>query len=848
MLEEKCIELIAREVSSTPARVMAAIELLDGGATIPFIAKFRKDAVGNLNEAKLEAVQEARNHYTGVTARRKSVLDAIEKLGKLTDELRARIDACTSKEALDDVFLPFKAKRGAKAQIAEERGLEPLADFIMKQLPGLQNVDEFAEAFVKTERSVSSVEEALEGARHILSERFTVEAEARTLMRDYMLKEGVLTCKATKNASGTKTRYESLYDLSEPISRITPAKFLSILRGLKEGFLRVDVTIDEVHMFNILLDRYLQDPNSIFGPHIRLALSEAYARHLRPAVEKEVFEVAKKRASDEVIKTCCETARNHLMAAPAGAIPVMGVLPEGKGLCNVVAVGGDGAFLESSKAAFAAPAPVEGQEQEAPPAADEVIPALIQKHGIRAIAVGTGSGARDIAKSINELLGRVKICGVHVVMMTAGPAAAYAASRGAREEFPELDTPAREGVSLARRLQDPLTELVKVEPRGMGLGQQQYDVNQKQLRDALFSTIVSCVNRVGVDVNRASVDMLRYVNGLQAAAAQKLVEKRTEIGGFKSRAQLQEVDGIGPKVYEQCAGFLRILDGENPLDAIAIHPDFYGVVERMAQAAGVAAADLIGSEENLAKIDAAQFDPDGVGAATLTDIRRELADPRHDPRGAHRPARFKEGIPSLDSIQEGTETEGVVTNVADFGAFVDIGVPQEGLIHLSELSNRFVKNPRDVVKPGDVIKVKVIKIDRDKDTPRISLSAKALLPQIPRRRPTAKPAEPGAEGAAAAPVPDEGGRPQRSRRPEGARPGRDESEEARRARPQRTERRDRGREGGRDRERPPRDSRSSQRPARGREDTRGQSFGDTGGALNTLLADQLASLRDKFKS
>jgi uncharacterized protein len=405
----------------------------------------------------------------------------------------------------------------------------------------------------------------------------------------------------------------------------------------------------------------------------------------------------------------------------------------------------------------------------------------------------------------------------------------------------------REAVSLARRLQDPLSELVKVEPRAMGLGQQQYDVNQKELRDALFSTLVSCVSRVGADLNRAPVDLLRYISGLQMGTAQKLVEKRQEINGFKSRAQMMEVDGIGPKVFEQCAGFLRVIGGDNPLDATAVHPELYGVVERVAQGVGVPISDFIGSEENIAKVDAAVFEGDGLGPMTLADLRRSLLEPGHDPRGTYRPSRFREGIARIETLQEGSETEGVVTSVADFGAFVDVGVQHDGLVHLSEISNRFVKDPREVVKVGDVVKVKVTKIDKDKDPPRISLSIKALQPRPVRRRPAPEPAaEARPDVSRGAPHPEEPAGAQRPRRAEPGRRGRDEREETSRPRPARADRSDR------DRERAPRggdrSSRPSRNPTRPREDKRVQNFGDAGGQLNTQLADQLAALRDKIKS
>jgi len=855
MIEEKYLELIAADVRSKPAHVAAAIELLDGGATIPFIARYRKDAVGNLSETQLGAVQEYRNQFTGLMNRSKAILDNLVKQDKLTDELRAKIEACSDKTSLEDLYLPFKVKRGAKAMIAEEHGLAPLADFIMKQLPGLQNIDEFAEAFVKPERSVSSVEEALEGARHVLAERFTMESQARALMRDFMLKEGLLTSRATKNAEGAnaKSRFQAFHDFSEPLNKIAAPRVLAILRGLKEGILRVDIAMDEVRMFNILLDRYLTDPNSIFGAHIRLALNEAYARHLRPSIEKEVLEIVKKRANDEVIRTCCETARSILLAPPAGQVAVMGVAPEQKTACRLSVIDGSGLFLESQKVAFR-PGAAADEGHEGVQTADEVIPGIIQKHGVRAVVVGTGSGARDVAKSINEILGRARVRGVYVVLVSAGPASAYAASQAAREEFPDLDAPAREALSLARRLQDPLAELVKVEPRSMGLGQQQYDVNHKQLRDALSATIVSCVSRVGAELNKAPVDILRYVNGIQMGTAQNVAAKRKELDGFRSRAQLMDVDGIGPKVYEQCAGFLRVTGGDNPLDATGIHPEAYEIVEQMAQSIGVSVSDLIGNNENVAKVDFVAFQGAGRGLLTLADIRSELLKAGHDPRGTYRPPRFRDGIASVETLQEGVETEGVVTSVTDFGAFADVGVQHDGLIHLSELSTRFVKNPHDVVKVGDIVKVKIIKIDKDKETPRISLSIKATQPRPVRRRPVAEQrTEPKPDGMSRSPRTEETAAAERPRRSEEVRRTRDEScagrtiderEERPRARPPRTERRDR------DRERVARDSgpsRPPRRPERSRDATRVHNFGDTSGQLNTQLADQLAALREKFK-
>jgi len=847
MIEVPFVEHIATALSArrpdiTSEQVSAAIALLNGGATIPFVARYRKDAVGHLDETQLEFVLERSRYFTGIANRRKTILEAINKQGKLTEELRQLIEQCADRVVLEELYLPFKAKRHTKATVAEEQGLAPLADFILKQLPGLQSVEEFAEAFIRPERSISSPEEALEGARYILAERFALDAEVRALMREFILREGAICARATKNAEGGKTKYEAYYSFAEPLATLSAPRLLAVLRGEREGFLRVDVNIDDVKMFNILLDRFLTDSNSVFGAHIRLALNEAYARHLRPSIESEVLETVRKRADDEVVRICRENAWNILLTAPAGPIPVMGVLPSAVEAATIAVIDGRGGLQEHQTLVLR-------ESADGTQAAKQALGALLDKHAIRAVVIGSGGGGRETARFVNSLLTKIPHKGVCTVLLNESPASVYATSRLAREEFPDLEPPLRAAISLGRRFQDPLAELVKIEPRSIGIGPHQYDVNQKQLREGLFNTVVACVNRVGMDANTASVSLLRYVSGMQMGTAQNLVAEREKRSGFTSRAQLTEVDGIGPKVFEQCAGFLRVSGAQNPLDATGIHPEAYPLVERIAQSLDVPVAQLIGNAELIGKVDFAAFQSDGFGPFAIEDLRNELLKPAQDPRGPFRPPRFREGLTPVENLQEGNDTEGVVTNVTEFGAFVDIGAQQDGLVHLSELSTRFVKDPHEVINVGDVVRVKVIKVD--KETPRISLSIKALLVRS-RRRPMPRPpaqAQPDDE-ARRWPLARAHGdglpSPKKPRR-EGTRtrPGEDgEGRKPRAARPQR-------REHTRALDVEPKPERRPARPTKraggGGESQRVHNYGHTGSPLNTLLADQLAALRDKFK-
>ena len=646
-----------------------------------------------------------------------------------------------------------------------------------------------------------------------------------------------------------KNRFEAFYHFSEPLKSLSNAKLLAILRGVRMGVLRMDLVIDDENMMTRLTAQYVKEAGSIFEPFLRAAVEDAYKRLLRPASENEVVERARERADEEIIQGLRESVEEALMAPGAGPIPVMGVDPGPRTGCKLAVLDENGAFLESAVLNLTEP---EANLEEA----EKAFLALVEKHGVRGIAISSGLGARDVARFVNGALKKSNNKRVFFMFVNHPGATLYASSKAAQLEFPDLDPAVRGAISLARKFQDPMTELLKQEPRNIITGQFVHDVNPRRLRDLFSKTFVSCVNRVGADINKAPVEVLRYICGFQLGTAQNIVEFRAKNGGFKSRAQLTEVSGIGDKTYEQCAGFLRIVGGENPLDATNTHPEAYPIVEKIAESAALPLNRIIGNREVLAKINPADFATEAVGPVAVNDILNDLLRARRDPRPEFRVPRFLDGVYDIQDLEEGVEVEGVITHVTDYGAFVDIGVRQDGLIHLSELANRFVRNPRDIVQVGDIVRVKVTKVD--KDSRRVSLSRKALLNQTPPppRRPQPRPADTGAasDAGAAAPSPEEDSARRRAPRREG------DPREAQ-GPPRRRERRDEGdsrdrRPGAPNRERGERD-RGDSAGAR-RSDKRDRKpgprsgkaavvvHGDGGSLGNTQLADQLAALREKL--
>lgn len=834
MIEAKFVERIAQETGIKAEQAAAAIPLFDKGATVPFVARYRKDVTGNLNEDVLESIQERNAYFIALTNRRNAVLENIEKEGKMTDELRTAIGDVYDQTALEDLYLPFRKQRRTKASMARDQGLEPLADFVWDQRTDGPSLEEFANSFVDSSKSISSPEEALLGAQYILSERVAADPFARGLLRKEMLEKGALSTRSTKNAEEGKTKFEAYYAYTEALSKIPSHRLLAVLRGVRMGILRMDVLVEDEAVLEKLVSHYLK-PDSIYHEAIRVVVEDAYRRLLRPAIENEVISLVRAQADDEAVKTFREGAEHLLLSPRAGSVAVLGVDPGTKSGCKLAVVRSTGEFAEEATICLEGP-----DKNEA--AAEETVIALLERNGVHAIAVSNGAGLRDMANFFRKALEKHGRRNDFVAYVSEAGASVYSTSKLGREEFPDLDVGVRGAISIARRLQDPLAELVKIEPKSIGAGQYQHDVNQRRLREGLTRTVEYCVNRVGADLNTAPVELLRYVSAIQIGTAQNIVAFRNENGPFKNRRQLLEVSGIGEKTYEQCAGFLRICGGEQPLDATHIHPEAYPIIEKMAAQLGITVEALVGNHDALRKLDFDSFAAGEIGRWTLADIRQELFRPGRDPRHPFQAPRFLENVHSFEQVEPGMEMDGVVTNVTSFGAFVDIGVHQDGLIHLSELSRRFVNDPHKVVHPGDVIRVRVVKVD--KASRRISLSHKAAVASMgdrPRPSVRPRPAAPSAEETAPAAARTQERTP---RAYDGERPSRGRD----------ADRTPRERDGAR----PPR-RRDDNRPSRDQEQRKPAPRGNAKPkaplavsqpavqeGLNTLLADQLAALKEKF--
>jgi transcriptional accessory protein Tex/SPT6 len=875
-LDQPILARISGDAGVQPHQAQATIALLDQQSTIPFIARYRKEVTGNLDEVQIRTISERHEYYKELLSRRETILNSISEQGKLTDELKAQLLACYDRNELEDLYLPYKPKRKTKAGAAIEKGLEPLAKFIWDQVPGETSVDDLAESFINSERGVPSRAEALEGALHIVAEWISEDLEIRKALRRMTLDEAVVVSKLTKAYEGQKTKYDMYRDFREAISKIPSHRMLAIRRGFKEQILAFSIESDAEKALRLISQHVIKDANSAFAPFLQTALRDSYDRLLSQGIQTEVRALLRDRSDSEAIKVFESNLASLLLAPPAGPMVVLGIDPGLRTGCKVAVVNETGKFLE-----HATIYPTEPRKDIA--GAESTLYRLTQKHQVQAIAIGNGTGSRETDLFVRGFLGKYKSGesfrllgkngsgsekmppvshalpsenahqvsaegflpstleasaesavserkeGVEQIGQSAespvrseltapsgdrtnellveqGPfgdisvsletnfspekslvamepgdafekesrslaashselqdgsgdaaasspiaeadhqltserhaifstivnesgASVYSASEGARREFPRLDLTVRGAVSIARRLQDPLAELVKIHPKSIGVGQYQHDVEQKRLKRGLEGTVESCVNRVGVDLNTASFELLRYVSGINQKLAKTIVEHRDVHGRFRSRSQLASLDGFGTKTYEQAAGFLRIKGGENPLDATAVHPESYEIVSRMAASLGLATAELIENSRMIEKLDLSQFS-DEKGLFTLNDIKQELLKPGRDPRDQFAVPAFREDVNEVSDLKEGMVLEGTVSNVTNFGAFVDIGVHQDGLVHVSELSNRFVKDPREAVHVGEIVKVKVIAVDVAMK--RISLSMKALLPQPPK--------------------------------------------------------------------------------------------------------------------
>ncbi len=706
---------ISAELGVSLKSLSATISLLDEGAAVPFIARYRKEVTGNLDEVQIRSIQEKLEYFRELEDRRRTVLRSIEEQGQLTPELRARILAVLDRNELEDLYLPFKPKRRTKASIAREKGLEPLARYLWEQKITGVPLGRFAATFVNAEKEVPSADEALAGARHIVAEWIAENAELRKGIRRMMTDHGMVASRAIEGVEDPERKYHMYADYREPVSRIPSHRMLAVRRGAKEGFLTFEIQMEAAPPVAWLTNRVLRTRGD-WTPHLEQAVADSYERLLNPSIQTEVRLELKDRSDEEAIRVFRQNLENLLLAAPAGMMGVLAIDPGIRTGCKLAVVDDTGRFLES-----AVIYPLEPRKDLA--GAMQTLSGLIARHHVRALAIGNGTGSREVSAFVRDFLRQAALAGVFSVVVSEAGASVYSASDIARQEFPDLDLTIRGAISIARRLQDPLAELVKIDPKAIGVGQYQHDVDQRKLLQGLEATVESCVNRVGVDLNTASFALLRHVAGIKERAAEKIVEYRNTHGRFRSRVEVMAVSGFGPKTFEQAAGFLRIRGGENPLDMTAVHPESYEVVGRMAQSLGVSVPDLIGRPELLDSVKLEAFRTATVGDYTLADIREELRRPGRDPRDKFAAPEWRDDVKDIADLKIGMLLEGVVTNVTNFGAFVDVGVHHDGLVHVSELANRFVKDPHEVVKAGQVVRVQVMSADAK--TRRIALSMRA---------------------------------------------------------------------------------------------------------------------------
>ncbi len=713
-LDASFIPRLSTELNIAPRQVLAVAKLLFEGSTIPFIARYRKEVTGNLDEVQIGKIQERLEYYKDLEERRTTILDSIGQQGKLTDDLKAKILACTTKNALEDLYLPFKPKRRTRAMIAREKGLEALADLILQQ-PVSGSADEAAKAFVNAEKKVASGEEALSGARDIVAETVSENAEIRAFTRQWFAANGVVVSEAVKEATQQPTKFEQYYDFKEKAADIPSHRYLAIRRGENEGVLKRSFSVDADPVLKRMGEMMKVNDRSPFAVHLRTAIEDSYKRLISPSVETDVSVDLKMKADRAAVEIFAKNLRNLLLAAPLGGRPVIAVDPGIRTGCKVAALDGTGKFLANTTLYLS-----QGDRAEMEARID--LAKLIAKHQPAAIAVGNGTAGRETEAFIRDTLKKANIKNVMVIQVNESGASIYSASEVARDEFPDLDVTVRGAISIGRRLQDPLAELVKIDPKSIGVGQYQHDVYQPLISQKLEDVVVSCVNHVGVELNTASAFLLARVSGVGNSLAKKIVAYRDKSGAFTSRAGLLKVPSLGPKAFEQAAGFLRLRQGDHPLDASAVHPERYALVAKMAKDLGVALKDLVGNKDLADKIEIRKYVSAEVGEPTLRDIIAELKKPGRDPRETFEAPCFRDDVNTMEDLKPGMELMGIVTNVTAFGAFVDVGVHQDGLVHVSALSDRYITDPAEVVQAGDRIKVWVIDVDIPRK--RIALSAK----------------------------------------------------------------------------------------------------------------------------
>ncbi len=709
---EQFSQMIADALKLPVHRVENTLKLLQGGATIPFISRYRKEATGGLDEVQISEISSRYEKLLELSKRKETIQSTIESLGKLTDDLRRRIDGCWDATELEDIYLPYKPKRKTRAEAARQKGLEPLAAWLMLQRGNA--LDAYVKNFVKGE--VKNEEDALKGARDIIAEQVNEDEQARNQIRHQFSRQAVISAKVVKGKETDEAaaKYRDYFDFSEPLKRCSSHRLLAIRRGEAEGILKVSITpSDETECTDRLERRFVRGNNEC-SRQVCEAVNDAYKRLLKPAIETEFAALSKEKADDEAIRVFAGNLRQLLLAPPLGQKRVLGIDPGFRTGCKVVCLDAQGTLLHN-EAIY--PHPPKSEYQ----LAGRKLVKLVEQYRIEAIAIGNGTASRETEQFVTSQRFDREI---QVFVVSEDGASIYSASKTARDEFPDYDVTVRGAVSIGRRLMDPLAELVKIDAKSIGVGQYQHDVDQTKLKEALDQTVESCVNLVGVNVNTASSHLLTYVSGLGPVLAKNIVDYRTANGPFRSRRELLKVPRMGAKAFEQCAGFLRIPHAENPLDNSSVHPESYPIVERMAADLHCSVSDLIANRELRSRISPEKYVTDTVGLPTLTDILQELEKPGRDPRQKIQVFEFDKNVRTIDDVQEGMVLPGIVTNITNFGCFVDLGIKEKGLIHVSQLADRFVSDPTTVVSIHQHVRVRVIGVDRERK--RIALTMKSM--------------------------------------------------------------------------------------------------------------------------
>ncbi|MFH0758531.1 MAG: Tex family protein [Bacteroidota bacterium] len=702
-------DIIAQRVGIPVRQVKNTVELLEEGATIPFISRYRKEHTGSLDEVKITEIRDEMNKLREIEKRKEYILKTINEQELLTDELRKTIEACLDPVVLEDIYLPFKPKRKTRATVAREKGLEPLARILMEQQEN--QVEKAASAFLNED--VKSTGDALQGARDIIAEWVNEDPEARKTVRHHFDRGAVIFSKVVKGKEEEAEKFTDYFDFSEPLKKCPGHRILAMRRGEQEGFLRLSVEPDMQRAIDALEDRFVKNPYDS-GQQVAEAVKDSYKRLIQPSIENEFKALYKEIADQEAIRVFAGNLRQLLLASPLGQKRVLALDPGFRSGCKLVCLDEQGNLVHN---ATIFPHPPQSDRS----GATRKVSSLVQQYKIEAIAIGNGTASRETERFIRLIRFHQDL---EVYVVNESGASIYSASKIARDEFPDYDVTVRGAVSIGRRLMDPLAELVKIEPKSIGVGQYQHDVDQGNLKKSLDEVVESCVNLVGVNLNTSSKHLLTYVSGLGPALAQNVVDYRAEIGGFTSRKQLMKVPRMGAKAYEQCAGFLRIEGAENPLDNSAVHPESYHIIEKMARDLDVDLKQLVNNDSLVSKIELERYVEGDIGLPTLRDIKEELKKPGRDPREQIEVFEFDQGVYSMEDLKPGMELPGIVTNITKFGAFVDVGVKQDGLVHISQLADRFVKDPNDIVKIHQHVKVRVLEVDVQRK--RIQLTMKNI--------------------------------------------------------------------------------------------------------------------------